>query len=83
LLDLQGTIVLLYVSPDARFSGISKALLAALEKAAIAAGICEIRLDSSVTAYRFYSRCGYVPTGPPSKAFGITNGYPMSRGIET
>lgn len=79
LLSLGGSIALLYVSPDARFSGVSKLLLSALEDAAIAAGIRELKLESSATAFSFYKRRGYSSTGPPSRAFGITMGYPMSR----
>jgi GNAT superfamily N-acetyltransferase len=81
LLTLQGTIALLYVSPDARFSGISKALLDALEQAAIAASVSELRLESSVTALRFYTGRGYTSTGPPCTGFGVTSCYPMSRRI--
>jgi len=81
LLSLGGSIALLYVSPDARFSGVSKLLLSALEHAAVAAGIHELKLESSATALRFYERCGYTLTGPPFQAFGITKGYPMSRQI--
>ena len=81
LLSLGGSIALLYVSPDARFSGVSKLLLSALEHAAIAAGIYELKLESSATALRFYERRGYAPTGPPFQAFGITMGYPMSRQV--
>ena len=59
LMNLSGAIHLLYVSPDARFSGVSKALLAALEEEAAAAGISDIRLESTVTAQRFYANAGY------------------------
>jgi GNAT superfamily N-acetyltransferase len=81
LLNLKGSIALLYVSPGARFSGISKALLGAVEQAATASGISELRLESTVTARRFYSRCGYSLAGPPGKGFGISRCYPMSRQI--
>jgi GNAT superfamily N-acetyltransferase len=81
LLNLRGSIALLYVSPSARFGGISKALLAAMEQAAIAVGLRELTLESSATALRFYTRRGYASTGPPGKGFGITNAYPMSRRI--
>jgi GNAT superfamily N-acetyltransferase len=56
LLSLGGSIALLYVLPDVRFTGVSKHLLSALEHAAIAAGIQELKLDSSATALRFYTR---------------------------
>jgi len=79
LLNLQGTIALLYVSPDARFSGISKALLAALEREAISAGIRVLKVESSITALNFYERSGYVSTGCPGKGFGVTSCHPMSR----
>lgn len=79
LLSLGGSIVLLYVSPDARFTGVSKLLLSGLERAAIAANIKELKLESSATALRFYEGRGYASTGPPFKAFGSTMGYPMSR----
>ncbi len=81
LLNLKGYIALLYVSPDERFRGISKALLSALEEAAVLAGFREIRLESSATALRFYRRQGYSIIGPALKGFGITSAYPMSRRI--
>ena len=79
LLSRQGTIALLYVSPDTRFRGVSKGLLAALEREAIAAGISELELESSLTALPFYSRFGYVPARPPCQGFGATTCYPMSK----
>jgi GNAT superfamily N-acetyltransferase len=83
LLNLQGTIALLYVSPDARFRGVSKALLGALESEASAAGIGELRLESSLTALPFYSKFGYTPSGAPCKGTGVVACYPMSRRLVT
>jgi GNAT superfamily N-acetyltransferase len=83
LMDLTGVIALLYVSPEVRFCGVSKALLAALEAVALAAGIREVKLHSSATALRFYTRCGYSPAGPCIKVFGVVSGYPLSREIGT
>jgi GNAT superfamily N-acetyltransferase len=83
LLNLQGTIALLYVSPDARLRGVSKGLLAALEREAIVAGVRELKLESSLTAQPFYSRFGYTPSGAPCKGVGVTTCYPMSRRIAT
>jgi hypothetical protein len=80
LLSLPDTIALLYVSPDVRFSGVSKTRLAGLEREAIAAGSREIKLESSI--WRFYERSGYSSTGPAVKGFGITRAHPMSRRIE-
>ncbi len=50
----SGEITLNYVSPDARFRGISKALLQRLELQASYLGIRNIILQSSLTALRFH-----------------------------
>jgi GNAT superfamily N-acetyltransferase len=81
LLSLEGRIALLYVSPDARFRGVSKRLLAALESEAAVAGIRELKLESSLAALPFYSKLGYTASGPACKGFGVTTCYPMSRPI--
>ena len=81
LLDRVGTITLLYVSPHARFRGVSKGLLAALEEEAIVAGVRELTLESSLTALPFYSRLGYTRAESPCKGVGVTTCYPMSRRI--
>ena len=57
-----GKVLLNYVSPDARFRGVSKALMQALEDRARTAGITECSLDSTQTALRFYQSLGYQPT---------------------
>ena len=54
-----GLITLNYVSPHARFKGVSKALLAALEGKATALGLTQCRLESTKTARRFYEAAGY------------------------
>ena len=61
--DGDGRILLNYVSPDARFAGVSTALLDALEAWARAAGLAECVLDSTRTAERFYRARGYEPVG--------------------
>ena len=81
LLDRGGSIALLYVSPDVRFQGVSKALLAAMEDAARSAGVRTLTLDSTGTARRFYARSGYVPAGDPKKGFGCSTCYPMSKQV--
>ena len=79
LLDLQGQLALLYVSPEARFQGVSRALLRSIEEEAMNAGISEIRLDSTATARRFYSACGFSSDGDPGRGFGVTQSYPMRK----
>lgn len=75
-----GEITLNYVSPDARFRGVSRALLAALEVRAMARGNTQCHLHSTETAQSFYLANGYTIDGPPDQKFG-TGGYPMSKGL--
>ena len=58
-MNKTGRISLNYVSPDARFRGVSKALLAALEAKAAALGLLQCTLESTKTALRFYRAAGY------------------------
>ena len=76
-----GSIGLNYVSPDARFRGVSRALLRALEARAIACGNCQCTLTSTETARQFYLSNGYVASGAASGAFGTGSGYPMSKAL--
>jgi N-acetylglutamate synthase-like GNAT family acetyltransferase len=55
-----GNITLNYVSPDARFKGVSKAMLRRLETKARELGLGRCVLESTVTARRFYASAGYV-----------------------
>ncbi len=54
-----GVVTLLYVVPEARFRGISKALLARLEARARTLGCRACTLESTRTAERFYRAAGY------------------------
>jgi GNAT superfamily N-acetyltransferase len=56
---LRGEILLNYVHPEARFSGVSKAMLAALEAELRHHDVAQSRLQSTITARAFYARCGY------------------------
>lgn len=75
-----GRIGLNYVAPAARFRGVSKAMLAALENQARRAGATRCTLESTVTARRFYLSAGYAETGEPVRMFGTTS-HPMARGL--
>jgi GNAT superfamily N-acetyltransferase len=77
-----GRIGLNYVSPDARFRGISRAMLRALEARASERGNTRCTLESTATARRFYLANGYVEEGAPLGAFGASCGYPMSKRLE-
>jgi GNAT superfamily N-acetyltransferase len=80
-LSPTGEITLNYVSPDARFRGVSKALIARLEEEATALGLATITLQSTATARKFYAACGYADAGAPVSGFGITQGFPMAKSI--
>lgn len=75
----SGEITLNYVSPDARFRGVSKALLRALEARAIEHGNERCTLRSTETARCFYLARGFAQDGPADGKFGMSSGYPMSK----
>jgi GNAT superfamily N-acetyltransferase len=75
---VAGAILLNYVSPAARFRGVSSALLLAMEAAARQKGNTQCKLISTLTAYRFYKRRGYVDCGSPEKKHGLT-AFPMAK----
>ena len=68
-----------YVSPDARFRGVSRALLRALEARATARKNRQCTLTSTETARQFYLSNGYIESGAAIGAFGTGSGYPMSK----
>lgn len=74
-----GEITLNYVSPDARFRGVSTALLGALEARAIERGNELCTLKSTETARRFYLAKGYCDAGPAAGKFGTASGYLMTK----
>jgi GNAT superfamily N-acetyltransferase len=74
-----GEITLNYVSPDARFRGVSRALLRDLEARARERGNTRCHLVSTETARRFYKASGYLEDGVPEGRFGTSSSYPMSK----
>jgi GNAT superfamily N-acetyltransferase len=74
-----GVIGLNYVSPDARFRGVSRAMLQALEARAFERGNTRCTLTSTETARRFYRSNGYLEDGAPVGNFGASSGSPMSK----
>ena len=74
----DGTISLNYVAPDARFAGISSAMLARLELALVELGHREGRLESTRTARAFYLARGWLADGPQANG-RVVNGYPMRK----
>jgi GNAT superfamily N-acetyltransferase len=75
----DGEITLNYVSPKARFRGVSAALLKALENRAAERGAVRATLLSTETAHRFYLSRGYQDTGLPQGKFGTASSYPMAK----
>jgi GNAT superfamily N-acetyltransferase len=74
-----GEITLNYVSPDARFRGVSRALLSALEARALDRGNARCTLTSTKTALRFYGSNGYVEDKQLAGKFGTNESYLMSK----
>ena len=73
-----GEVTLTYVAPEARFSGVSTAMLVGLEERLIQLGVAQIRLSSTKTARRFYHGRGYRETGR-SIAFAGMLDYHMTK----
>jgi predicted GNAT family acetyltransferase len=75
----MGEIRLNYVAPNARFSGVSKAMLAALEAYLLEQGASTSQLSSTVTARAFYLAAGYREGGEP--AVGMQACRPMTKSL--
>ena len=63
MVTLAGEILLNYVHPEARFVGVSKALLGAMEERLRAGQVQTCHLTSTLTAREFYESCGYRGAG--------------------
>lgn len=59
----DGEILLNYVHPEARFRGVSAALMDHLEAEAVRLGCAACTLESTITARAFYEARGYAATG--------------------
>ena len=73
---IAGEVILNYVSPTARFQGVSSALLAEMEAATRSAGGDACVLNSTTTAHSFNQRRGYTERASPVLKFGLTT-WPM------
>ena len=78
----DGEITCNYVSPDARFRGVSKAMLAQLEAIARNHGNDVCHLISTETAHRLYLSAGYEDCGVPQGKFGTTSSFPMLKRLD-
>ena len=77
VLTSSAEIILNYVSPEARFRGVSKALVTRLEAQASELAAEIIVLQSTATARPFYLSLGYEENGAPTSSFSGTLGHPM------
>ncbi len=76
----RGEVMLNYVRPEARFTGVSRLLLAHMEAFLRDAGIKDAQLTSTETAHRFYRGAGWLDAGEP-KAWGGLTAYPMIKSL--
>ncbi|MEO1662508.1 MAG: GNAT family N-acetyltransferase [Pseudomonadota bacterium] len=67
-----------YVSPRARFGGVSSMLLARLETELFDTGLSQLSLWSTQTAHRFYRSKGWVDAGDAVTEDGTVS-YPMRK----
>ena len=74
----SGELMLCYVAPSARFTGVGKALLVAIESHVTQTGVEFWHLQSTRSAREFYLRNGFVAEGSPIQAFGM-QGQPMRK----
>lgn len=72
-----GEITLNYVLPDARFRGVSRAMLRALEERAADRGNTRCTLTSTETAHAFYKLNGYTERETFMNDFAPRRGHPM------
>jgi GNAT superfamily N-acetyltransferase len=71
-------LALCYLVPRALYQGVGKALLQSVEKAASVRGVEVLTLDSTKTAFLFYSRNGFTACGPVRSWAGL-EAQPMTK----
>jgi GNAT superfamily N-acetyltransferase len=81
MLSGAGEIMLNYVAPQARFSGVSAALLAHMETYAAAHRLSSLRLTSTWTARDFYLARGYEPEKEEADIFDAEDGCELVKRI--
>lgn len=74
-------VMLNYVSPDYQYRGVSKAIMATLERWLLQQGQNCSQLHSTVTARSFYAKIGYLPNGEPeTRKTGLVS-FPMIKDL--
>lgn len=77
----DGEVLLNYVAPEARFQGVSKALMRSIEVWASEHDLEWLKLESSATALRFYLSEGWIGAEPSTPGFGVTMCHPMRKAV--
>ncbi|MGL4574824.1 MAG: GNAT family N-acetyltransferase [Burkholderiaceae bacterium] len=78
-LSAESELLLLYVSPSARGSGVSTALLSAVEQIAARQGMKRVWLHATKTAQPFYLKRGYVKLRSFTSRFGTADPWEMEK----
>ena len=76
----RGEVLLNYVAPAARFTGVSTVLLAEIESAMQAQGHDKAMLTSTATAHEFYISRGWRDDGAPKQRFAVLV-HPMTKSL--
>ena len=76
----RGEVLLNYVAPEARFTGVSTVLLTAIEKAMHAKGHDKATLTGTATAHEFYISRGWRNDGAPKPRFAVLV-HPMTKSL--
>jgi N-acetylglutamate synthase-like GNAT family acetyltransferase len=77
-----GEVILLYVAPEDRFTGVSKVLLADIEDRARKMRLPMLRLTSSITAQRFFLERGYEKEEDEGDLFEPGEGSDMKKRLD-
>ena len=81
MLARDGEVQLDYVSPDYRYPGVSKALLATMEAKARVLGLVELWLGATQLATGMYASCGWRVIVEIESQFGTLPGRLMRKGL--
>ena len=82
LVHRSGEIRLCYLAPGAQRQGAGKAIYLALEKQAKLWGLRTLRLESTISARRFYEALGFRPAGMATPGFGISHCHPYEKQLQ-
>ena len=83
LLHRSGEIRLCYLAPGAQRKGIGKAICLALEGQAKVWGLSTLRLESTVSARRFYETLGFQSAGMATPGFGVSHCHPYEKQLRS